>query len=259
MATIAAPTRSAEQRERQFFLIMACVIGVLTVAGFVLNVASGKAVPNPPLIFHIHALAYVGWLALFVAQSLFIVKNDVKTHRLLGIASLAWLPLMVILALAMTIASIRLHGGPPVLGVSEFLWVNSTHAVSFAALSGVAIGMWRQTDWHRRLLLVGLASIGAPGIARLLPLPLFEPYVFPALFVAAMAFPAFALLVDWRRTGRVHPAWLWGIGVVFAAMLAGQALAATSWGMGVTKGLIAGTPGAERPLGAYIPGPPPAA
>jgi hypothetical protein len=143
------------------------------------------------------------------------------------------------------------------IGVSEFLWVNSMHAVSFASLTGVAIAMWRKTDWHRRLMLCALASIGAPGIARLLPLPLFVPYVFLTLFIVAMLFPVFALLVDWRRTGRVHPAWLWGIGTVFAALFIGEVIAASDWGLDVTQGLIAGTAGAERPMEAFVPPAPP--
>jgi hypothetical protein len=262
VATIASPSSilpSAEQRERRFYMVMTAVIGVVTVAGFAVNIAAGRAVADPPPIFHVHALAYIAWLALFLAQSVFVTRNDIKAHRLLGTVALAWLPVMVILSLAMTIASIRIHGGPPVFAVGEFLWVNAMHAIGFAALTGVAIGMWRKTDWHRRLMLVALAWVGAPGIARLLPLPLFIPHTYVVLLIAAMLFPACALLVDWRRTGKVHPAWLWGIASVFAALFIGEALAASGWGVEVTRGLIEGTPGAERPMEAFFPGAPPAA
>jgi hypothetical protein len=254
MATLASNPESAETRERRFYLIMTIVISVLTVAGFVNNVAQGNAVPNPPLIFHIHALAYLGWLALAITQGWLVYRNDLNRHRLVGTIMLAWLPVLVILALAMTIASLRIHGGPPVLGVAEFLLVNAMHVVSFAALTGVAVGLWRKTDWHRRLMLCGLASIGAPGIARLLPLPLFVPYVFPVLIVAAMLFPAFAMVIETRRTGRVHPAWLWGIGSVFAMLVVGEAMAMSAWGQGVAAGLVAGTPGADRPQWGFVPG-----
>ena len=254
MATLASNPESAETRERRFYLIMTIVISVLTVAGFVNNVALGNSVPNPPLIFHIHALAYLGWLVLAITQGWLVYRNDLARHRVVGTIMLAWLPVLVILALAMTIASLRIHGGPPVLGVSEFLFVNAMHVVSFAALTGVAVGLWRKTDWHRRLLLCGLDSIGAPGIARLLPLPLFVPYVFPVLIIAAMLFPTFAVVVDARRTGRVHPAWLWGIGSVFAMLVVGEAMAMSAWGQDVTAGLVAGTPGADRPQWGFVPG-----
>ncbi len=254
MATVTQGMESSETRERRFFLIMSVVIALLTVAGFALNILRGQAVPNPPLVFHLHALAMLGWLVLAVSQSALAYRNDLKRHRLLGTIALAWLPVLVILGLAMTIASLRLHGGPPVLGTSEFLFVNSMHVASFAALTGVAVAMWRKTDWHRRLMLCGLASIGAPGIARLLPLTLFVPYVFPVLIVAAMVFPAAALVFDAQRTGRVHPAWLWGIGSVFAMLAIGELLAASSWGLEVTAGLVEGTPGADRPLWGYVPG-----
>ncbi len=254
MATVTQGMKSAETQERKFFLVMSVVISLLTVAGFGLNVMRGQALPNPPLVFHIHALAYIGWLVLAVTQSALALSNNIKRHRLVGMIALAWLPVLVILGLAMTIASLRLHGGPPLLGTSEFLFVNSMHVVSFAALTGVAVTMWRKTDWHRRLMLCGLASIGAPGIARLLPLPLFVPYVFPVLIAAAMVFPLIALVVDLLRTGRVHPAWLWGIGSVFAMLAIGELLAASSWGLEVTAGLVEGTPGADRPLWGFVPG-----
>jgi len=254
MATLASNPESAETRERRFFLIMTIVISVLTVAGFTMNIALGRAVHNPPLIFHIHAAAYLGWLVIAITQGWLALKNDLRLHRVVGTIALAWLPVMVVLALAMSIASLRLHGGVPVLGVAEFLFVNAMHVVSFAALTGVAVALWRKTDWHRRLMLCGLASIGAPGIARLLPLPLFVPYVFPVLIVVAMLFPAFAMVVDMRRTGRLHPAWLWGIGSVFAMLLVGEAMAMSHWGQGVATGLVAGTPGADRPQWGYVPG-----
>src|SRR3954465_15165279 len=109
MATLAGNPESAETRERRFYLIMTIMISVLTVAGFVNNVALGNAVPNPPLIFHIHALAYLGWLVLAITQGWLVYRNDLRRHRLVGTIMLAWLPVLVILALAMTIASLRIH------------------------------------------------------------------------------------------------------------------------------------------------------
>lgn len=254
MASVAPSLPIAEQRERLFFLVMTVVIGALTLTGFTVNIALGRVTPHPPLIYYIHASAYTGWLGLCVVQSLVIYRNDVKLHRTLGMIALAWLPVMVALAVVMTIASIRLKGGPPVVGPSEFLFVDTMHAIGFAALTGVAIAMWRKTDWHRRLMLCALASVGSPGLGRLLvPAPLVVPYAFPAEFVAAMLFPAFALVVDLRRTGKVHPAWLWGIGAVFACLIVGEAMAVSPWGQNVTAGLLAGTPGAGRPQWGHWP------
>lgn len=254
MATIAAPIMpSAEQRERLLFLVFSCAISALAVSGFAINLAMGRAVPSPPLIFHLHALAFLAWLAIHLAQSWFAWRGDLRWHRQLGIAALGFLPVLVVLAMALTVTSLRLHGGPPILGVSEFLFVNAMHIAAFAALTGVAIGMWRRNDWHRRLMLVGLASIASPGIARLLPLPLLVPYAFPVLITVAMAIPALAMLIDTKRTGRIHPAWLWGIASVYAALFIGQAMAASDWGTQFAQELIAGTPGAERPMEAFVP------
>lgn len=214
MATLASNPESAETRERRFFLIMTIVISVLTVAGFGNNVAQGNAVPNPPIIFHIHALAYIGWLAIAITQGWLALRNNLQWHRLLGMVALAWLPVLVILALAMTIASLRIHGGPPVLGVAEFLFVNSMHVVSFAALTGVAVGLWRKTDWHRRLMLCGAIQVMTPGVGRLLPLPLMGTWILWGIWAVMLIYIAAAAIYDLRTRGKVHPAYFWGFGAI---------------------------------------------
>jgi hypothetical protein len=254
MATIASTHTSAEQRERLFFFVMACVLAATIVIGFGMQAALGRSSFSAPALYHVHALAFLGWVALYVAQSALVLGNNLRLHRLLGSLALIWLPVLVTLALALTITSVRARGGPPFFGVGEFLFVNVMHIVSFAALTGAAIALWRRTDWHRRLMLCAMAWLAAPAIARMMPMPLFIPYAFPALVGASMVFPLIGLVADWRRTGRIHPAWLWGIGAVVAALLIGEALAASAWGEGVTADLIAGTPGAERPPEAFFPG-----
>ena len=67
----------------------------------------------------------------------------------------------------------------------------------------------------------------------LLPMPLFIPYAWPIATMLTLIFPLIGMMADWRRDGRVHPAWWWGVGIdvgVFAASmaLAGPALAQKS-------------------------------
>ena len=51
----------------------------------------------------------------------------------------------------------------------------------------------------------------------------------------------------------MHPAYWWGFGVYAGVFLLSLALAYSPFGIGRTEQLIAGTPGAERPMEAFLP------
>ena len=61
------------------------------------------------------------------------------------------------------------------------------------------------------------------------------------------------MVADWRQDGRVHPAYWWGLGLYLGVFAAFTAFAHTAPAMAVTEWLIAGTPGAERPMEAFLP------
>ena len=73
-----------------------------------------------------------------------------------------------------------------------------------------------------------------------------------------MLFPVIGMLADKRRYGIVHPAWLWGVGVMLALQVLSALVASSTWGTSVTERFLAGSPGAERPMEAFFPSVPPA-
>ena len=74
-----------------------------------------------------------------------------------------------------------------------------------------------------------------------------------AMAAIIVAFPAIGLLADKRRYGAVHPAWLCGIGSVLGLQVVADFVAYSDWGIAFTESFIAGTPGAERPMAAFVP------
>lgn len=254
MASIAAePQAGTEQRERRFFLIMACVMAVTVVAGFGGNHLMGRSSFAVPAIYHIHAFVFLGWVALYVAQNALVTRGNVAMHRRLGPLALLLIPAMVVMAVWLTLFTLRFQGGPPFIAQHEFLFVNIFHIGAFAGLAIGALTMRRRTDWHRRLMFGAMATVSAPGLARLLPLPLMMPYVFPILFVASLVFPVIGIFADLRRHGRVHPAWIWACAVPIVALALGEAIASTEWAREYVAAHIAGTAGAERPMEAFLP------
>lgn len=232
---------------------MACVMATTTLSGFALMAAIGVSSFSLPLIYHVHAVVFIVWTALYVAQNGLVMMGNVSAHRVLGKTAVVLIPIMVVLAIALTFQTLRITGGPPFFAQTEFLAVNIFHILAFALLAGWALARRRETDWHRRLMLGAMATVGAPGIARLLPLPLTMPFTFAIVFLAAMIFPVIGMIADKRSHGRVHAAWWWTLSIPLAALAVGEAIASIPALQEWVAGWVAGTPGAKRPAEAFLP------
>lgn len=252
MTTMALP-QARMSREHRFFLVTAIAMALLIVAAFSLDLILARASFGLPWIFHVHAVVFMGWVALYVAQNALATMGPLGWHRRLGWAALAWLPAMVVLGIAMTVVSVRQHGGPPFFGLNEFLFGNIFGIAYFAAVSVAGLVLRRRTDWHRRLKYCGMASLTGPAFGRLLPIPLMMPWAWVGVaLVAPSVFPLLGIVAD-RQKGRVHPAWTWGWGGFVAAFVLAEVLALSPLGMAATRAFVAGTPGAMRPMNAYWP------
>ncbi len=254
MASIAF-SADTDRGEARFFLTMACVMSAAIVAGFSFNIAVGRSSFSAPWLVHFHAWAMMGWVGLYLVQNALIFTDNVAVHRRLGWLSVVWVPVILLLGMLVTRWSLQTHGGPPFFDQNQFLISNPLHLCGFAAFVAWAVSVRRNTGWHRRLMYCAFALLTAPGIARLLPGPLFIPY---AWYIEAVLVPILFMLVgilaDRRRYGRAHPAWFWCIGIAIAIQILADLIAYSSAGIAFTEQLIAGTPGAERPMAAFFPG-----
>jgi hypothetical protein len=252
MATIVQASPRARAGDSRFFLVMAFVMGAIDVAGFSLNLVAGRSSFAVPPIFHVHAFVFFGWIALYITQNLLVDAGSVALHRRLGWVALFWVPLMVLLGTVMTVLSVQ-HGAPFFFDVRQFLISNPLQLLLFAGFVGAALVLRRQTSWHRRLMYCGMAILAGPGLGRLLPMPLFMPYAWWVTVVAVLALPVIGAIADQRRAGRVHPAWLWGIGLILAVQLTADAIAFSPVGTAFTRSVMAGTAGAHRPITPAFP------
>ena len=161
------------------------------------------------------------------------------------------------LGCAVTLAMVRGGRTPFFFTPLQFLILDPVSIFSFAGLSVAAIVLRRQTDWHRRLHFCGMAILMGPAYGRLLPLPLLIPWAYEATFAAVMIFPVIGVIADLRRTGRVHPAWGWGIGtIVLVTLLLVEFLSQSSIGVVLYQAATAGSPGAAVAPLAFPPFPP---
>lgn len=253
MATIPF-ARSADRREARFFFIMACAMVATILAGFSLNIATGRSSFAAPPVVHAHGVVMLGWLGIYLIQNALILAGNIPLHRRFGWIAALWVPLVVIMATLVMEHSLQVRGGPPFFAQNQFLISNPLQLLCFAGLTAWAVVARRDTGWHRRLMYCGMAILCGPGIGRLLPMPLFIPYAwYVSIFLPLVLFVGIGMLADKRRYGRIHRAWLWGAGIPVAVQVIADLIAYSPMGYAFTEWYLAGTPGAERPMEAFFP------
>ncbi|WEK41644.1 MAG: hypothetical protein P0Y64_09350 [Candidatus Sphingomonas colombiensis] len=253
MAVLADSMTARKGRDR-FFLIGAFLMAAVIVAGFAVNLALGRSSFGLPLIFHVHAFIFFGWVALYLTQNVLIELGSVRVHRTLGWMAVLWVPAMVAMGTAITVYVVRMNIAPPFFDAREFLFGNPIAILCFAGLVATAIAMRRRTPWHRRLMFSAMAILTGPGFGRLLPMPFMIPWSWPIAAVAApLLFIVAGIVADWIRLRSVHPAWLCAVAAILSTHLVSQALAFSALGETVTREVIAGMPGANRSFAPHFP------
>jgi hypothetical protein len=238
---------------------LAIVMVLVVVAGFSLQLAMGRSSFDAPLLLHAHAVVFMGWLVIFLTQNLLIVTGQVRWHRPLGWLATVWLAPMLVLGWLVTEAMVRRGEVPFFFRPLQFLVFDPLSLITFVGLTIAAILLRRSTDWHRRLHYSAMAILLGPGVGRLLPMPLLAPWAWEATAVMTVLFPVIGMIVDLRKTRRIHPAWYWGLGVQVAMIVAIEAVTWSPVGTRLYEMVVAGSPGAAvAPLDfPPPPGPPP--
>ncbi|MEO7813967.1 MAG: hypothetical protein ABIR87_00810 [Sphingomicrobium sp.] len=249
------PQRVGAVGDERFFLWGAIAMALVIVAGFSTQLAMGRSsFASPPLV-HAHAIVFMGWITLFVTQNALVSRRRIDLHRKLGWIGAGWVVAMVALGFAVTIAMVRRGQVPFFFKPLQFLVFDPVTVLTFAALTVAAIMMRKRTEWHRRLHFCGTAMLMGPGFGRLLPLPLLAPWAFEATFVATMLFPLAGVIADARRSGRVHPAWGYGMAVMVGSLLLTEAVTYSPVGQALYRAATAGAPGAQVAPLAFPPPP----
>lgn len=254
MATIAAPAVRARGDDR-FFLIMAFVMAATIFLGFSVQLAMGRSSFAEPRLVHAHAIVFMGWVVIYVAQNWFATVGPLRLHRILGWVALGWIVAMFCLGTAVTVTMAREGRTPFFFQPLHFLVFDPMTIIGFGGLVVAAVAVRRHTGWHRRLNYCGMALLTGPALGRLLPMPFLIPYAYHAVFAAVLIFPLVGIIADVRRTGRVHPAWLWGVGGLFATELVTDFLTFGPFGTAIYQAVTAGSPGAALAPLAFPPSP----
>lgn len=177
-----------------------------------------------PLIVHFHAVAFVGYLALFTVQVVLIRSARIDIHRRLGIAGAVLAAAMIVLgpatAIVVDAGRFTATGRTP-----EFLAVQLTDIMAFSGLTVAGLLLRARPAAHKRLMLLGLVYISDAGFARLLNGAVTPPALgeWGELYLGSdLLLLAFGVY-DFAARARLHPAYIigavWMLGSQITALI----------------------------------------
>lgn len=217
--------------DRNFFLLYAVLVWLGIIMGF-----GGEIVdriqhhaPPYPLIVHLHAIAFVGWLVLFTTQIVLIRRQAHDHHRKLGLAMIGLAAVMVVLGPATAIYMQRVHFGTTD-GDPAFMSVQFTDIAAFAIFVTAAILLRKTSSAHKRLILLATLYISDAGYARWLGGPIGHLFGHsPIGMFCALYLPSDLLIIglgiyDVITRRRLHPVYVAGLAVVLALQASAVAL-----------------------------------
>lgn len=245
MATLAQQPVAPVAGDERFFLRAAIVMAVTIVAGFSFQYLMGRSTFASPPRVHLHAFFFMGWVAIYLLQNTFVATGRMNFHRRLGWVAAFWIIPMVIMGCVVTVVMARNGMVPFFFRPLQFLIFDPVTIFAFAGLTVAAVRLRKRTEWHRRLHFCGMSLLLAPAFGRLLPMPLLQPWAWEASFAACLLFPIAGMVADVRRSGRIHPAWHWGIATMLGALVVTEAITYSPLGTAIYYGVTEGSPGAS--------------
>jgi uncharacterized membrane protein len=214
--------------DRTALLVMIAAMWLGIVMGFVPEIAGhiAKHEPAYPLIVHLHAAAFVGWMALLTTQVLLMRVRRPDLHRRLGLAGPVLAAIMIVLGPATALTVQRLAVGHPDADPA-FLSVQFGGILAFGALATAAFLLRGDASSHKRLILLATLGIIDAGFARWLGAPMTKwlgpagywqnfAELYAGSYLLLVSFGAYDLIT--RR--RLHPAYVIGAGWIVVVQLA---------------------------------------
>lgn len=244
MATLAQPPLASSAGDERFFLRSAIIMAAIIFIGFSMQLAMGRSTFASPVRVHVHAILFMGWVVIYLAQNVLVASGRIDLHRRLGWIGALWMIPMVVSGFLVTVIMVRNGNVPFFFQPLQFLVFDPLTVSGFAGLTVAAVMLRRRTEWHRRLHFCGMALLLGPAFGRLLPLPLIQPWAWEVTFVVTLLFPLAGVWADVRRSGRVHRAWWWGIGAMAAVFVLTQAITYSPVGGALYDAVTQGSPGA---------------
>lgn len=168
---------------------------------------------DKPAIIHFHATVYVGWLAIFVTQTLLAATGRRAAHMKLGQLAIGYGVLVIAAGLlaAFGMFAMRVRAGE--LAAAQAALVGPLFdMLVFAPLFAAAVYWRRKPELHKRLMVVATTSLLIAAVGRM-PF-LGQPRNLALVQLVWMAPILVAMAHDLRRRRLVHPVYVLGLVVL---------------------------------------------
>jgi hypothetical protein len=235
--TIPATRTPALLQRRPFYIGASLLMGLIAVVGF-WPTYFGPLVTGTiaqPLLIHIHATVFTGWLVLFLTQAVLAATKRVAWHLRLGKIGIGYGVLLVVVGLITgALRSSRLPLGGQAEGL---LFAATSDMIVFSGFFAAAIVYRRQPQVHKRLMMVAANMLLIAAVARMTflpPPPARLPLVLAIWFLPLMSANAF----DWWSQRRLHPVYVLGLGAFGLRILTVPIHTTEAWGA-ITRAVVA--------------------
>ena len=162
-----------------------------------------------PTYLHVHGFLFTTWIALFIAQTTLVAARRTNVHRRLGWAMTSLAVVMIVVGTTAGIWSMRRQVEAGFAQQAQaFLTTPLFSMVAFAGFVTAAIAMRRDSQTHKRLMLLATISILDAAVARL-PLEFLRTSNWNYLPTTDI-FLAAAIFYDLASRHTVHRAYVWG-------------------------------------------------
>jgi hypothetical protein len=234
--TLTTSSSPAALQRRPFYIGASLLMGLIAVVGF-WPTYFGPLVTGTiaqPLLIHVHATVFTGWLVLFLAQAVLAATKRVAWHLRLGRIGIGYGALLVVVGLITgALRSSRL----PLGGQAEdLLFAAVSDMVVFSTFFAAAIVYRRKPQVHKRLMMVAANMLLIAAVSRMTFIP--PPPAGIPLFLAIWFLPLLSAIgYDWWSQRRFHPVYVVGLGAFMIRILAIAIHKTETWGA-ITRAVV---------------------
>lgn len=194
-----------------FYFSMSMLAALIIFAGFAPSFYLKSLIHAPPpltLLTIVHGVIFTLWVLLFLTQVSLVAADNLALHRQIGILGAVMLGVVLTLGIVVAIVSAELgHAPPGAPPQPAFLVLPLVGITATFFLFLLALINRHNSEWHKRLMLSALFTMTVPATHRLaIPVGLAHQGTWIALGIAE-ALLVVAMIYDYTRRGRVHPAY----------------------------------------------------
>lgn len=193
--------------DRKLFIVLIATLCIAAFAGFAPTYYLKAWFGTPPLKFwvHVHAALFTGWLTLLLLQSGLIRARQFATHEVIGRWALAIVVLMVLTGYVVILQKPRLTEAS-----RAFIFTPLLSLGLFTIMIAAAVHFRRDAATHKRLMLLATVLLMGAPFLRLMAQAGIKPGPYTHHLLTYLLILVPIAVYDLRRTGRLHPATMWG-------------------------------------------------